>query len=149
MWSLPLFIFTINQILESFFQGLKSLDKDFTVLTRKQHHIVEEQRTCNSNEAIPLHYEPLKKSAPPFDDKHTPLHDMEHLQVSETSTSRTWHRLSKVLLLRKATITFYSIAKSTFAEQNIVESFKYVKLSLQCFGKFYLYNRLKLKLRFY
>ncbi|CAG2186347.1 unnamed protein product [Mytilus edulis] len=123
-----------NITLQFIAKGLKSVDKDFTIQTRKQHHIVEEQRRCYSNEAIPLHYEPLKKSAPPFDDKHTPLHDMEHLQVSETTASRTWHRLSKVLLLQKATITFYSIAKSSFVAHNLSCSFKYIKLALQCFA---------------
>ena len=116
-------------------QGLKSLDKDFTIQTRKQNHLVEEQRRCYSHEAIPLHYEPLKKSAPPFDDNHTPLHD---LKVSETTSSRTWHRLSKVLLLRKAAITFFSLAKSGFAAQNLSYSFKYIKLALQCFGKIFM-----------
>jgi hypothetical protein len=60
------------------------------------------------------------KSAPPFDDNHTPLHD---LKVSETTSSRTWHRLSKVLLLRKAAITFFSLAKSGFAAQNLCKIF--------------------------
>lgn len=121
-----------------FIQGLKSLDKDFTIQTRKQNHLVEEQQRCYSHKAIPLHYEPLKKSAPPFDDNHTPLHDLEHLKVSETTSSRTWHRLSKVLLLRKAAITFFSLAKSCFAAQNLPYSFKYIKLSLQCFGKIFI-----------
>ena len=120
-----------NITLQVISKGLKSLDKDFTIQTRKQNHLVEEQRRCYSHEAIPLHYEPLKKSAPPFDDNHTPLHD---LKVSETTSSRTWHRLSKVLLLRKAAITFFSLAKSGFAAQNLSYSFKYIKLALQCFA---------------
>jgi hypothetical protein len=55
--------------------------------------------------------------------------------VSETTSSRTWHRLSKVLLLRKAAITFFSLAKSGFAAQNLSYSFKYIKLAEICILK--------------
>jgi len=43
-------------------QGLQCLQKDLDIGTFKKPSIIEEQVQCNSDEAIPLHYEPLKKS---------------------------------------------------------------------------------------
>lgn len=118
-----------------FFQGLVTLEKDFTLQIRKDKNIVEEQVQCNSAEAIPLHYEPLQKSAPPHNEEDPALHDIEHLQLAESELSSSWHRLSKVLLLRKAAITFYSLAKNNFSIKKFGCSLRYIKSALMCFGK--------------
>ena len=97
---------------------------------------MEEQRRCNSDQAIPLHYEPLKKSAPPYNEADPPLHDKDHIQLVGAESSDTWHRLSKVLLLRKATISFCTIARKRLAEKNVGSCLKNVELALTCFGKY-------------
>ncbi|KAJ8317595.1 hypothetical protein KUTeg_005499 [Tegillarca granosa] len=115
-------------------KGLVTLERDFTLQIRKNKNIIEEQVQCNSAEAIPLRYEPLQKSAPPHNEEDPALHEMEHLQLAESELSSSWHRLSKVLLLRKAAITFYSLAKNNFSIKKFGCSLRYIKSALMCFA---------------
>lgn len=114
-------------------QGLMCLDKDFTLQILKKKNIVEEQATCNKNTAIPLHYEPLQKSAPPHNDKEPPLHDKDQ-SVVEAETSVTWHRTLKVLLLKKAAIALYTLARSAALENQPGKSLCLLRISLQCYA---------------
>ncbi|XP_062611260.1 LOW QUALITY PROTEIN: erythroid differentiation-related factor 1-like [Saccostrea cucullata] len=113
-------------------KGLLCLDKDFTIQIRKNKNIVEEQMTCNKNTAIPLHYEPLQKSAPPHNDTEPPLHDKDQ-SVVETESSLTWHRTLKVLLLKKAAVALYTLARGAAVEYKAGKSLRLLKISLQCF----------------
>lgn len=117
-----------------FLQGLMCLDKDFTLQILKKKNIVEEQATCNKNTAIPLHYEPLQKSAPPHNDKEPPLH-VKDQSVVEAETSVTWHRTLKVLLLKKAAIALYTLARSAALENQPGKSLCLLRISLQCYGQ--------------
>ncbi|XP_061171381.1 erythroid differentiation-related factor 1-like [Saccostrea echinata] len=113
-------------------RGLLCLDKDFTIQIRKNKNIVEEQMTCNKDTAIPLHYEPLQKSAPPHNDTEPPLHDRDQ-SVVETESSLTWHRTLKVLLLKKAAVALYTLARGAAVEYQAGKSLRLLKISLQCF----------------
>ncbi|KAK3095461.1 hypothetical protein FSP39_014975 [Pinctada imbricata] len=114
--------------------GLQCLDRDFTVQIHKQKNLVEEQAQCYKDQAIPLHYEPLNMSAPPHDETDHPLHDKEQEQLAEPEPSRSWHRLLKVLLLRKATIAFCTVARKEMALKDVGSCLKNIDLALKCFA---------------
>lgn len=109
------------------------LDKDFTKQVWKEKSKVEEQLTCNKSTAIPLYYEPLQKSAPPHNDTEPLLHDKDQ-SVVEAETSVTWHRTLKALLLKKAAVALYTLARGVAAESQAGNSLRLLKISLQCFG---------------
>ncbi|XP_048747467.2 erythroid differentiation-related factor 1-like [Ostrea edulis] len=113
-------------------QGLLCLDKDFTKQVWKEKSKVEEQLTCNKSTAIPLYYEPLQKSAPPHNDTEPLLHDKDQ-SVVEAETSVTWHRTLKALLLKKAAVALYTLARGVAAESQAGNSLRLLKISLQCF----------------
>ncbi|OWF38276.1 erythroid differentiation-related factor 1-like [Mizuhopecten yessoensis] len=122
------------EALNNIHKGLQCLDRDFTEQIRKSKNRVEEQVWCDSNQAIPLHYVPLQKSAPPHNESEPPLHDLDHLQLAETGSSCSWHRLSKVLLLRKAAMAFYSLAKKSLTSHKAGCAMRYIKSALRCFA---------------
>lgn len=122
------------EALHNIHKGLQCLDRDFTEQIRKSKNIVEEQVWCDSNQAIPLHYVPLQKSAPPANESESPLHDLDHLQLAETESSCSWHRLSKVLLLRKAAMAFYSLARCSVSSQKTGCAMRYIKSAMRCFA---------------
>lgn len=118
------------------------LDKDFTLQIWKKKNVVEEQQTCSKDTAIPLHYEPLQKSAPPHNERDPPLHDKDQ-SVVEAETSVTWHRTLKVLLLKKAAIALFTLARSAALKYHAGKSLRLLKISLQCYGQFSNYSSIK------
>lgn len=129
------------------FQGLVCLEYDLRVGPHKTSRIVEEQATCHSDEAIPLHYEPLARSPTTHSRRPTVGGEgqrSDELQMTSISvesedqqTGHTWHKLSKGLLLRKAALTFAAITKTNMNKSEYTESFKYLKLAMYCFGKLF------------
>jgi len=47
----------------------------------------------------------------------------------------TWHNLSKVLLLRKAAISYLGLARINLANEKFGRALKYIKLSVCAFGE--------------
>lgn len=127
------------------FQALICLENDLKIGPHKKFNIVEEQAKCNSDEAIPLHYEPLKQSLAAGSRSATSERSRsDELQMTYISQEKegpkkdqTWHQLSKGLLFRKAALTFSAMAKNNLNKSQFTESLKYLKLAMYCFGKIY------------
>lgn len=124
--------------------------------------IVEEQAKCSSHEAIPLHYEPLKKNVitgkPVPNDleiasSNVQLDKAEHTGNSKSYSEdmqmtmvepqcdqpsnykgQTWHQLSKYLLIKKAALTFSALSKIYINRNDYLEAFKCLRLAFYCFA---------------
>ena len=121
------------------------LEYDLKVGPHKQSHIVEEQAKCDSDTAIPLHYEPLKKttktgkrvisdqkrSSGPGDLQMTSFTK----EGEEQPQGQTWHQLSKGLLFRKAAMTFAAITRGCVNKAEYIQAVKYLKLAMCSFSK--------------
>lgn len=111
-------------------KGLTCLERDLQARLlqgrRSTSSIVEEQQTCNAKEAIPLKYEPLRNT--------TDSSAESSLQLSTQATSHgTWHQLSKALLLRKACMANYVLAKEFLSNKQYGYSLKHVRYAIHCF----------------
>lgn len=121
-------------------QGLSCLHASLSEETEDSKHKVETQAECNPSEAIPLHYEPLhpnpsQKATKQGMGKHTySVNELSLLALSSMSHS-TWHSLSKVLLLRKAAISYLGLARINLAAEKFGRALKYIKLALCSFGE--------------
>ncbi|XP_052773839.1 erythroid differentiation-related factor 1-like isoform X1 [Mya arenaria] len=133
--------------------GLSYLRRDLDLGTHKRSSLVEEQAKCNSDEAIPLHYEPIRKNEKNAN-KNTKTHtadpdtkyevkvdlDLQMTSVTPDSEVRdrkqdqSWHVLSKGLLFRKAAFTFSALAKQALGSNNLLDLLKFLKLAFSCFG---------------
>ncbi|XP_060566894.1 erythroid differentiation-related factor 1-like [Ruditapes philippinarum] len=120
-------------------KGLACLEYDLKVGSHKQSHIVEEQAKCDSDTAIPLHYEPLKKTAatdsPVLDTgRSSRTGDLQmtsfNKEGDEQPEGQTWHHLSKGLLYRKAAMTFSAMARGCMNKAEYIEAVKYLKLAM-------------------
>jgi hypothetical protein len=123
---------------------LACLEYDLKVGSHKQSHIVEEQAKCDSDTAIPLHYEPLKKTAatdsPVLDTgSSSRTGDLQmtsfNKEGDEQPESQTWHHLSKGLLYRKAAMTFSAMARGCMNKAEYIEAVKYLKLAMYSLSK--------------
>lgn len=120
-----------------FFQGLASLEGDLVETTSAKHSssYVEKQEECNSWAAIPLHYKPVQE----FHSWHLHTETYDHeatlfpTEQSDSLPSVTWHVLSKFLLLRKAVMTFYSLAKIRITTK-CGHSLRLIRAALLCYG---------------
>ncbi|KAK7498450.1 hypothetical protein BaRGS_00010404, partial [Batillaria attramentaria] len=112
-------------------KGLTCLERDLQAKLmqgrRSTSSIVEEQQTCNANEAIPLKYEPIHQAG-------NPAAESSSLQLSTHAASHgTWHQLSKALLLRKACMANYVLAKEFLSNKQYGYSLKHVRYAIHCF----------------
>ncbi len=51
--------------------------------------------------------------------------------------SRTWHVLSKTLLLRKAAVAYHGLAEAALKQHRYGDVLKYGRLALQSFSKYH------------
>ena len=114
----------------SFIQGFDCLYKDKTdPCSRKNSSIVEEQVPCNQSQAIPLHYQPLK----------TPNRGDYSLELlshkAGVTLTKPWQCLSSSLLMRKASMTYFALAKAHLSAQKYGNALKYIRFAVHCFGK--------------
>ncbi len=73
-----------------------------------------------------MHYKPLERMT---------LHN--YLQVSKATTDalESWHQLSKSLLLRKASMSYYALAKEHMSVQKYGYALKHIRFALHCLGE--------------
>ena len=102
---------------------------------------------CNPDEAIPLHYEPIRKkksdtSKPPSSQDTGPESHYDPVSANQSTLWKSgalprnsWHILSKTLLLRKAAIAYRGLAEAQLRLQNFTACLQYVKNGLKCFGR--------------
>ena len=119
-----------------------------------------EPTTCNPSEAIPMHYQPLKKTASEStatssanenaaagsslasqsqEAESTPANQKASSEVTVYSKSMpvgSWHTLSKALLFRKAVICYYKLATRCLSNNSFRKTLHYLALALQCFGRY-------------
>jgi len=111
----------------------------------------EQQATCDPNKAIPLHYHPLHEQSsstsvpaaatlPP--DVDLPAcngdaqsgHRSDVLLCTPGSSSVTWQVQLKALLLRKACIVCYKLAREQLAAQTYGVALNFARQAFYCFG---------------
>jgi len=117
----------------------------------------EQQATCDPNKAIPLHYHPLHEqrssttmsagaTLPPDVDLpactgHThSAHCSDVLLCSPASSAVTWQVQLKALLLRKACIVCYKLAREQLAAQMYGVALNFARQAFYCFGMFFPLN---------
>jgi len=113
----------------------------------------EQQAKCDPNKAIPLHYHPLHEqnsstsataaaTLPPDVDMpactgHTQLdHSGDVLVCGLGSSAVTWQVELKALLLRKACIVCYKLAREQLTAQMYGAALNFSRQSFYCFGMF-------------
>ncbi|KAL3863890.1 hypothetical protein ACJMK2_005617 [Sinanodonta woodiana] len=120
-------------------KGLVCFDLHNAKKKRMESHIVEEQARCNKDEAIPLHYEPLQKkhsvSSEPEDLYIAECKEVVQMCTDDSSRSADWHDV-KAKLIRKAAITFYTVAKMTASQNKLRERLRLLKNAFICFCGF-------------
>jgi len=114
----------------------------------------EQQAKCDPNKAIPLHYHPLHEQSsstsatdaptlPPDVDMpacscHTQSrHSSDVLLCTPGSSAVTWQVQLKALLLRKACIVCYKLAREQLTAQTYGAALNFARQSFYCFGTFY------------
>jgi len=137
-------------------QGLRairqqSLGESSAVPSQKNEE--EQQAKCDPNKAIPLHYHPLHEQSsstttpaaptlPPDVDMpactgHTQSdHSCDVLLCSPGSSAVTWQVQLKALLLRKACIVCYRLARDQLAAEMYGVALNFARQALCCFGMF-------------
>ncbi|XP_013404698.1 erythroid differentiation-related factor 1 [Lingula anatina] len=134
-------------------EGLKCIDSEVKEIKKRremQEHGMA-PKTCNPYQAIPLHYQPISELdlKPDFvhedkenDDSFASSESRERSdslvllkkdKVKVTVSPGTWHYNSKVLLLRKGVLAYYSIADAKNSLFKYGQALKYVRLALLCF----------------
>lgn len=136
-----------SEATKNIYRGLMCLEADLKCPPKKSH-IVEKQRRCNSDEAIPLHYEPLHKPTTNVDSEnktndpkfseHTvesrgQAYELQKVGSDSVPKGQSWHVLSKGLLFRKAAMVFSALSKKCLNDSSYADAFKYVKLAVYCF----------------
>lgn len=118
-----------------------------------QNNEEEQQAKCDPNKAIPLHYHPLHEqnsstsasaaaTLPPDVDMpactgHTQSdHSGDVLLCGPGSSAVTWEVQLKALLLRKACIVCYKLAREQLMAQMYGAALNFSRQSLYCFGVF-------------
>ncbi|XP_053407087.1 erythroid differentiation-related factor 1-like isoform X2 [Mercenaria mercenaria] len=123
------------------YRALVCLEYDLKVGQHKKSRIVEEQAKCDSDTAIPLHYEPLKRKTAtlppdPSDAEKSRSDDLQMTSFNKEAEGQqkgqTWHQLSKGLLFRKAAVTFSAMTRGCMNKGECVKSVKYLKLAMVC-----------------
>ncbi|KAL4231619.1 Erythroid differentiation-related factor 1 [Mactra antiquata] len=129
-----------DEAIKCIHRGLGCLQYDLKVGKHRSSQIVEEQATCNSDEAIPLHYEPLIKtniSSTSVNKETLSLEKIPTVSVeSKENDPQSWHTLSEGLLYRKAALAFSAMTKSCMVVDDMMKSYTYLKMALTCFDAF-------------
>jgi len=127
------------------------------VPSQKSEEHEEEQAKCDPNKAIPLHYHPLHEQSsttvtaaaptlPP--DVDMPVcsghaqkdHSSDMLLCNAgpgSSTAVTWQVQLKALLLRKACIVCYNLAREQLTVHVYGAALNFARQAFHCFGTFY------------
>ena len=119
-----------------------------------QQEDIDNQAKCDPNEAIPLHYQPIRKQAnhtaangkrspsspdpDAFGREQSPEPDLANqMTVFHRSLlpQGSWHRQSKSLLIRKAAIAYYGLTEAMMASDKYLLAWKHIRLALHCFRK--------------
>ncbi|KAL8603667.1 hypothetical protein ACOMHN_017164 [Nucella lapillus] len=118
-------------------QGLSCLDCDLQSKAqqaqRSSSSLVEDQQTCKASEAIPLRYEPLHPSPSPRTKPLAPGASMLVQRRGVGDVVDSWHRLSKALLLRKASMANYILAGEFLSNKQPGTALKHLRYALHCF----------------
>ena len=105
-------------------------------------HTVEEQVSADPNQAIPLHYSPLRQPTntaasqqPASSTNNSGRESPKQVSVITRTTlpEGTWHVLSKTLLMRKAAVCYLALAEVKVNKHEYGTTLKYLRLALTCF----------------
>jgi hypothetical protein len=113
----------------------------------------EQQATCDPHKAIPLHYHPLHEQNQKSDSKLTssslppdvdmpsctglsPYEQMGHsTEGGETSAAYDWCSVLKIMLIQKASIVCYKLARAKLDGGQLGLALNLARQGLYCFGK--------------
>ncbi|XP_064630456.1 erythroid differentiation-related factor 1-like [Lineus longissimus] len=127
-----------KEALKHIAMALTCLDEDVKNPVKEPEEEQKESKHFHPNEAIPLHYEPLRQNRPKEstpaepDITNDPSNPLALAQSCHTPI-HTWHHTSKVHLLYKAALVYYWLADSRMKLLKFGRALRLVKTGLICF----------------